>query len=200
MTRLLGRRRERGQSLVEFTLVVLPIMMTLTLMIAEMGVALGTNMTLIEATREGARVGAVLADGDGYGCAGYTDAGSVDPQIIAAVQRAIKSPGSGITLANIDFVEIYKSDANGNPIAGTTNKWTPTTPGSGTKACGVNLDFLQGAVNWSAAVRGTTLPVNSIGVLIQYRYQLFTPLAALTGLFGASQITMVNSTVMALEP
>ena len=193
------RRGQRGQSLVEFTLVV-PIILTMAMSIAEFGMAFGSNMTMIEATREGARVGAVLANGDGYGCPGYTDANSVDPQIVAAVQRAIESPGSGVKLANVDWIHIYKADSSGGPIAGTINSWTPTSPGGGTAACGVNLDFVQGTVNWQASTRVSVVPADSIGVAIQYRYQLFTPLSALTHLFGLNQITMVDSTVMALEP
>ena len=89
------RRHSRGQSLVEFTLVV-PVIMMMALTIAEFGVAFGTNMTLIEATREGARVGAVLSNGSGNnGLPGCTGAANVDPQIILAVQRVVESPGSG---------------------------------------------------------------------------------------------------------
>lgn len=195
MTRLLGRRRERGQSLVEFSLIV-PIVLTLVLTIAEFGVAFGTNMSVVEATREGARVGAVLVDGsNSLGCTGATGAASVDPQIIAAVQRVIESPGSGITLANVDWVHIYRSNASGGESL--TNVWTP---GNGPTICGVRLDFVQGSVGWPAASRANVLPVDSIGVSIRYRYQLFTPLSAVTGLFGTHQIVMVDSTVMDLEP
>jgi hypothetical protein len=37
-------------------------------------------------------------------------------------------------------------------------------------------------------------------VSIQYKYKLFTPLSAITGLVGLNTITMVDSTVMDLEP
>jgi hypothetical protein len=198
-----GRRhgRQRGQSLVEFTMII-PILMTMSMSIAEFGVAFGTNMSMIEATREGARVGAVLVDGSkGLGLptcpTGAAGAATVDPQIILAVQRAIESPGSGIALANVDWIHIYKADANGNPFPNTTNEWLvgPST------ACSLNLDFKQvGTVQWPASSRSNALPVASIGVSIEYRYQLFTPLSALTGLFGLHQITMVDSTVMDLEP
>lgn len=192
-----GRRKQRGQSLVEFTMIV-PIIMTLALTIAEFGVAFGTNTTLVEATREGSRVGAVLVDGGSpLGCAGVTGAATVDPQIIAAVQRVVESPGSGIALAKIDWVHIYKSNGSGGE--GLTNVWTPS-PGGGPTICGVKLDFIQGAVGWPASSRAYTAPADSLGVSIEYRYQLFTPLSMLTGLFASNQITMVDSTVMALEP
>jgi hypothetical protein len=195
--RLFARRRQRGQSLAEFTLI-LPIILALAFCIAEFGTAYGTNMTLIEATREGARVGAVLVNGaKALGCGGVTGAATVDPQVIAAVQRAIESPGSGITLTKIDWIRIYQSDANGNPLL--YNQWTPS-PGGGPTICGVQLDFIQGAVGWPASGRTNVLPVSSIGVSIQYHYTLFTPLSAVTGLFGTHDITMYDSTVMDLEP
>lgn len=191
-----GRRWQRAQSLVEFSLI-LPIVMTLTLSIAEFGMAYGTNMSMIEATREGARVGAVLNDGtSAYGLSGCTGAVNVDPQIMLAVQRVVESPGSGISLANIDWVHIYKSNAAGGEVL--TNVWTV---GSSTWCSGtIRLDFNQGSVGWNASVRTAASPAVSIGVSIQYRYRLFTPLAAITGLFGLNTITMVDSTVMALEP
>ena len=201
MMRRFKHLHQRGQSLVEFTMI-LPIIMTMALSIAEFGVAFGTNMTMIEATREGARVGAVLTNGsNSYGCPGYAGASNVDPQIIAAVQRAIESPGSGISWTNIDWISIYQADVNGNPVAGTVNKWTPRAPSAtGPLVCGVHLDFIQGTINWAAATRSSTLPVKAIGVSIQYRYKMFTPLAAITGLIGFDQITMVDSTAMDFEP
>jgi Flp pilus assembly protein TadG len=200
--RFFRRRGQRGQSLVEFTMVI-PIIMTMALTIAEFGVAFGTNMSLIEATREGARVGAVLVNGsNSFGCPGSPGAANVDPQIVASVQRVIESPGSGVTLANVDWVRIYKADATGNPIAGTTNEWRlKLSTDSATAVCGVNLDFVPSSTgSWTAASRNSTLPVSSIGVSIEYRYRLFTPLSALTGLIGLNTITMVDSTTMALEP
>jgi hypothetical protein len=177
---------------------VVPIILTMALTIAEFGVAFGTNMTMIEATRSGARVGAILVDGSqSLGCPGYPGAANVDYQIVAAVQRTIESPNSGIAIANVDWIHIYRADENGNPVAGTINEWKL---GGGPSVCGVTLDFKQGTVNWPASDRDNVLPANSIGVSVQYKYKMFTPLASLTGLFGLSTITMVDSTVMALEP
>ena len=57
--------------------------------------AIGTNMSLVLATREGARVGASLVNGGGaLGCgAGSPREPLVDPQIIASVERGLTSPG-----------------------------------------------------------------------------------------------------------
>lgn len=195
----LRRHWQRGQSLVEFTLIV-PLILTMTLTIAEFGVAFGTNMSLIEATREGARVGAVLSNGsNSYGCPGYTGAANVDPQIIAAVQRALESPGSGISLSRIDYVHIYKSNSGGGELA--TNVWVPAASvGAGPLVCGVHLDFVPSSTGWPASIRSSVLPPDSIGVSIRYRYQLFTPLFVIAGLAGIKEMVMTDSTVMALEP
>jgi len=172
---------------------ILPIMMTMALTVAEFGVAFGTNMTIMQATKEGARVGAVLGDGSSVlgSCTDLTPANSVDPQIIAAVQRTIESPGSGIVLANVDWIKIYKYGD-----AAKENTWTP---GNGGTKCGVKMDFVEGSHPWLPSDR-TTSPAVSIGVKIQYHYRLFTPLAAISGLIGFSEILMSDSTVMAIEP
>jgi hypothetical protein len=199
MRPLHNRRRQKGQSLVEFTMII-PVLMTLVLAIAEFGVATGANMTLIEATREGARVGAILVSGaNSFGCVGATGSTSVDPQIIAAVQRVIESPGSGINKNNVTSIRIYKADAAGNDTTGFYNEWTL---GSGGTICGVALDFAPTTVNWpvTSTSRSNTLPAGSIGVKITYGYGLFTPLSSLAGLFGTGKITMVDQTVMAFEP
>lgn len=194
-----GRRGQRGQSLVEFTLI-LPTLLLLVLGTAEMGLALNTSMSLVEATREGARVGAALSNGAStiIGCASGST--NVDPQIIESVQRVVESPGNGIKRLNIDWIRIFKSDSGGNEVS--TNEWRPTvSPGGGPSICGVALDFkLFGTENWPASSRSTTLPVVSLGVKIQYHYTLVTPLNAIFKVFGGGQITMTDQTVMALEP
>jgi hypothetical protein len=189
------RWRQRGQSLVEFTLI-LPTLLMLVLGTAEMGIALNRSMSLVEATREGARVGAALSNGSGIeGCA--SGSGTVDQQIVESVQRVLESPGNGIKLSSVEFIHIFKANADGSE--GLTNSWTVDTV-LGSTICGVKLDFVPGPVNWDASTRGTTLPTDSIGVSIRYDYSLVTPLGALFKVFGGNQIKMTDATVMSLEP
>jgi hypothetical protein len=191
INRLRERRRGAGQSLVEFTMV-LPIILVLVMGAAEIGMAIGNNMSLELATREGARVGASL-------CAGGTTipAADVDKNIIASVERALRSPGSPIDMTKIDYVHIFKANSDGSE--GLFNVWT-YAPSGGPTIDGVQLHFVQGSVGWPASTRSSVLPAQSIGVSIRYRYQLFTPMAALMNLVGVTQITMRDSTVMALQP
>ena len=116
-----GRRGQRGQSLVEFTLI-LPTLLLLVLGTAEMGLALNTSMSLVEATREGARVGAALSNGAStiIGCASGST--NVDPQIIESVQRVVESPGNGIKRLNIDWIRIFKSSST------TPSTWRKRSP------------------------------------------------------------------------
>jgi hypothetical protein len=197
--RLRQRRRGAGQSLVEFTLV-LPIILTLVMGAAEIGMAIGNNMSLELATREGARVGASLNNGGGTpGCGSGQSPNwtTVDPQIIASVERALRSPGSPVDITKIDYIHIFKANADGTENL--VNAWT-YAPSGGPVVDGVNLHFIQGSVGWQACARNSALPAPSIGVSIRYRYQLFTPMAALMHLVGVTQITMRDSTVMALQP
>ncbi|MDR3632336.1 MAG: TadE/TadG family type IV pilus assembly protein, partial [Isosphaeraceae bacterium] len=62
----LVRRRtgERGQSLVEFSMLV-PLFLILLLGMLEFGIAFNHQLTLGYATREGARIGADLVNGGG---------------------------------------------------------------------------------------------------------------------------------------
>ena len=92
-----SRSGERGQGLVEFTLVV-PLFLLILLGVLEFGLAFTHNLTLEYATREGARTGAALADGTGSdsscvasdGTSRLLTAADVDPLIIAAVQRVLE--------------------------------------------------------------------------------------------------------------
>ncbi len=204
MTRptLRRRARQRGQAVVEFA-VILPLFLTMVLSIAEFGVAFGTNMTLIEATREGARVGAVLGNGSGQnGCVGYSGPTNVDLQIVAAVQRVIQSPGSGVEIQKVDWIRIF-NDTGSNLTSTNYDEWVALpTGGIPYNVCGVDLKFKANpaAQFWPATGRTGALPANSLGVAIQYKYRLFTPLGALVGAFGSGQITMIDSTVMDVEP
>lgn len=200
MRLLSGRRRrnrERGQSLVEFALI-LQVLLVLTLTVAEIGVAISQNMSLEVATREGARVGASMVNGGGApGCGSGLSPNwqTVDPAIIASVERALTSTGGGVDLTRVDWIHIYKSNSSGGEA--TVNVWRP---GAGPVVDGRALHFYEASSPWDACMRTSTLPADSIGVSLSYRYRLFTPLAAISGLFATNEITMVDRTVMALQP
>ena len=208
MTRLsLRRRRDRegSQSVVEFSMVV-TVAMILLLGMLEFGFVFDHHLTLEYASREGARVGSALANGGGtMGCgAGQSpNAASVDPQIIAAVQRVITSPGSQVVESRITSIKIFKSTASGTQSGGSVNVWTYSA-GAGPVVDGLALNFVNSSTGWSACSRDNGSTADSLGVGVTYNYQVVTPLSAVMGFFGGgpgpATITMTDKTVMALNP
>ena len=201
MKRLSG---SSGQALVEFTIVV-PIFMFLLLGMMEFGFAFSDRLTLGNASREGARVGASLVTGSTTSCSG--DPNGVDTEIVASLQYILKSGGSDVDLSHIHTIKIFKASSTGTQIGGYVDTWT-YTPGAGPDADtgpGVErLDFSPSSSGWPACSRSNASSnPDSMGVSIDYEYQLKTPLAAVASLLGfsqASSIDIVDTTVMSLNP
>ena len=199
-----GRRGERGQSMVEMA-ILLPVYLTLLLGMLEFGFAFDHLLSISYADREGARVGAALTNGGGtLGCsAGQSpNAASVDPQIVAAVERVLSSPGSLVVLANVTQIRIYLATATGAETAGSVNIWSYSA-GGGPVIDGDPLDFVQTSATWSACSRTNTLPAQSIGVSIAYSYAFTTPLGGVMRLIGGAGptgLTVSDKAVMAMNP
>ena len=200
------KRGDRGQGLVEFAMVV-PVFLMLLLGMLEFGFAFDQNLTLEYATREGARVGAALANDGGATCNSATT--TVDAQILAAVQRVLMSPGSRVkdALPVVGMqVQIWKATASGAPTGGTTtNTWHYAGPNSGPSVDGQRIAFIQDSQNWNPCARhnGGISGTDSIGISLTYTYRFQTPLAGILKFFGgssASQLLMSDKTVMALNP
>jgi Flp pilus assembly protein TadG len=200
--------RQRGQSLVEFALV-LPVFMLILVGMIEFGLLLTHDLTIEYATREGARAGAALSNGaDTNGCSG-TNWTTVDPLVIAAVERVLQSPGSQIVISKVSQIVIYRANATtGDNDQGAANVWT-YSQGNGPIPQGStdHLNFVDtaypGTDAWQACTRVNALPApDSIGVTITYTYTFRTPLASLMGLFGGSGSSLIvtDRTVMQLNP
>jgi TadE-like protein len=196
--RRLADAAERGQSLVEAAIVI-PFLMLLILGAIEFGFIFTNNLTMEYASREGARVAAALANGGGtLGCgAGQSpNAATVDPSIIAAVERVMEASGSPLNPSQVLEIRIFKANAAGGETPGLVNVWR-YAPGAGPTIDGQALDFTQRSQGWRACSRLNTQPADSVGVSVGYRYDFQTPFLALSGM---SQITMWDRTVMALNP
>lgn len=201
-----GLRRRDGQSLVEFALV-LPLFLVMLLAMLDFGFAFYTNLTLEYASREGARVGAALAAG------GSTlPCGEVDYHVIAAVQRVLESAGISVRLdpsdpsqGGVNWIRIYKADANGNGYTSNYNQWTYAAHG-GPTVDGSVLDFrAPSAPGWSACTRSNGATPDSLGVAINYTYAWKTPIGSVFRLLGSGSsffgnLTMLDRTVMDLNP
>jgi hypothetical protein len=221
MTLLRRFRSSRGQSLVEFTLL-LPVVLFLFLGMVEFGFAVSHNTSIVTATRQGARVGSELVDGTNHlGTGGITAASlGVDDQIIAAVQGVLISPGSPVKIAQVQTIEIFLASDTGTVVGGFDDKWIPAydsgglpngpaIPGSSpTALLSFKPDPASGNANggtWDASTRSGVSTAQSIGVKITYTYKFITPLGAVMSsvgksIFPSGQITMIDQTIMAMEP
>ena len=103
------RRKERGQSLIEFALTA-PMLIVLLLGLVEMGHAFNSYMTIVAASRDSARLGA---------------------------QLGITSDPAKATLLNLVVTETERLD-NGIPISPTTTTGTPSTSGTHGSNCDTN--------------------------------------------------------------
>lgn len=191
-----GADHERGQGLVEFSLVV-PAFLLLLLGMLEFGFAFDQNLTLQYATREGARVGSALVNGGGpLGCGASQspNAATVDNLIIAAVNRVLTSPGSRVRTSDVPAIRIYKAGNAGQEL-GPVNVWTYSA-GGGPMVDGRALDYVRTTTTWSACGRSNAAPADSIGISLTYTYRMATPLRG----FTSSTIPMSDRTVMQMNP
>ena len=209
MRRLLqrGRRDHRGQGLVEFTLIV-PVVLLVVVSVAELGLAFGNVHTLGYGSREGARVGSALATGLVTNCDGGLDPVGVDKTLVSAVQRILKSPGSGLDVSRVQEIRIFKATATGAETPGKVNVWTyagpqagpEVDPGPGT----IFIDFKPPAsTSWPACERDNSASnPDSLGVTVTYRYDFVTPLPAMIDAIagGGLSLTLSETTVMSLNP
>jgi hypothetical protein len=210
LVRRARRAGARGQSLVEFSLIV-PLFLLILFGMMEFGFIFSHDLTIEYATREGARAGAALANGGGtLGCgAGQSpNSTTVDPLIIAAVERVLQSPGSQVVAAHVSQIVIYKANpTTGADDQGPRNVWT-YSPGNGPIPQGSTspLNFVSASVGWQACSRNNgpsgTNPPDSLGVSVTYTYDFVTPLASILGFFGGGtpSLTVTDRTVMQLNP
>jgi hypothetical protein len=184
---------------------ILPVLLLIVLGTLEFGFVMDHKLTLQYASREAARVGSSLADGEGMpGCL------TVDHEIIAAAARILQSSDSNLVLTNIGQIRIYESDRIGAEVDGredvggpgddASNVWI-YNPGAGPVVDGAALDFspVAGQQDWDACSErqnGGATP-DSIGVSVSYTYASQTPLQALMNIL---QVQMFDFTVFELNP
>jgi hypothetical protein len=202
-----GRRRERGQAIVELSLVI-PIVIALVVSVGELGFIFGKISSLGYGTREGARSGSALASGEvGLCTSPNQDPSGVDAIVVGTVQRILRSPDSGIDLPDVQQIRIFKATSTGAEIPGTVNIWTYAGPGAGPDVDPgpgtEHIDFTPSSINWWACSRiNSGANPDSIGVSVSYTYDFVTPVPvivdALAG--GGLSLTLRETTVMALNP
>ena len=195
------RAGERGQSLVEFSMIV-PLFLLFLLGLLEFGMVFDHVLTISYATREGARTGAALANGSKMADESLGTCSDVDSYVVAAVERVLDSPGSPVhgDLADVNQIRIYKATATGTEV-GPVNVWTPDPVPSSPLPVMVWIHggaFIFGAGS-EPFYKGTNIvnAGNVVMVTINYRLAALGFLA-LPELADAAPVT--DRSVMALNP
>jgi hypothetical protein len=191
-----------GQATIEVALLLSLLIMPLVFGLIEMGFLFSSHLTISAATREGARMGSNLANGGGtLGCGSgqSPNAATVDPQIIASLERSLTGAGTEITLANVSEIRIFASDANGGELPNKVNVWKITTPPStGPVVDGDPLEFGPfGPTGWPACSRRNDSPADALGITIKYSYVAKSPLRYFLPAFAT--LSTSDSTVMVLN-
>jgi hypothetical protein len=149
---------------------------------------MSADLGLETASREGARVGAVLGNGaTGGACPNATAEATVDPSILQTVQASLSN--TSVDMSKIQ-VWIFLADASGSPTVGSINKyswvagaWASST-GDVWKACSRHDGTFGGGI------------YDDVGVQIQYTYTSKTGILT----FLTSGLPMTAKSVFPIGP
>jgi Flp pilus assembly protein TadG len=168
--------KERGASLVEFSLV-LPVLFLVLVSIFEIGMAFKSYLTVAYLAREGARLAAFTGTNPNADCTTVTS---------LAAQMGAQD------LARLDRIEIFKANSAGNPTPGFVNTfrftganhqncahWTKTTP------------WLSTARQTEVSPSGTP-PLDVIGVRIVVTHRWITQFPPFFGNLSVNENTIVR--------
>jgi Flp pilus assembly protein TadG len=194
--RIRPRRREAGQTLVEFALI-FPLFITLMLFIIEFAFVFSALLGINYASRNAALIAAeagndVLAD-----CV-----------ILAEVERSVGAPGNP---ASIQTVMIYRTDQGGSSrlatLAYTRGGSTTCTKGSGASAVTLTVPYSSPTGTYTYAQRCNVLAgcaslgrtqIDTIGIEIAYQHTWVTPIRNFGG--SGTGATLTQSNAMRMEP
>jgi hypothetical protein len=159
-----ARPAEGGQGLVEFALVI-PIFLLLLMGLLEFGFLYNNLLTVQFAARQGVSAAAMAGGVDGADCS-----------ILNAVEKALTAP---VDHDRVQFVEIFLSDADGDPVPGIVNRYVRggslDCPGTGTQPYTlVGVEGYEQITRKDALVDG----LDVAGVRIGYLYAGMTPIGA----------------------
>ena len=184
------RRRQRGQSLVEFSLI-LPIFLVVFFGIIEFAFYFNGQLSLNYATRDASLVAAEAGNNANADCL-----------ILQKVNQDINAP---MDETKIVAVHIFSADQTGHPVSGIEQTYTY----GGSTTCGsLTVPYSIGATGYPYNIRcsdldrttcatGATSPGNTgvdiIGVRIDYDYRYVTPLGSLFTLLPNGSVMVPTS-------
>lgn len=189
-----GRRRARGQTLVEFALI-LPLFMLVLTAVIEFGFLFNSFLAINFASREASLVAA--------------EAGNLaraDCLILNAIEQSVGSPSDPGLITEVD---IYRADRAGNP----TGSLTSYLRGGGETSCDLPggdtlvVPYVVGGnayppierCNRLAGCKPGQVGVDQIGVKVTYEYGWHTPLGNLFG-GSAGKTRLEKTNIMRMEP
>ncbi len=200
------RRSERGAAAVELAIVT-PVIMIVVFGIIEMSFVVRDYAAVTSDVRVAARLASASADAGPAACLGGADAPPCTPQSAPALAQlaadAIQRGGSAMPEDNIDYLLIYKANAQGYPGAD-GNQTMPATCGAISNCVrfvwSPSLDrFRYAEGTWtsstiSACFPGTPAnPLDRVGVYLRATHRF------LTNIFG-STMRVSDRAVMNFEP
>jgi TadE-like protein len=194
MKRILRRARDdRGQAMAEFGLV-LPLFILLVVGLIEFALAFNANLAINFASREATLVAAESGNDSIADC-----------RILESIENSIDNPSDA---AGISTVRIYRAGINGNELAANVyqrggNITCTFWDGIEDQEITVHYTLLQ--EDYPATDRCNQLqgcdgvPLDTIGVAINYRHSWATPIAGFVTLSGTG-VDFTISNAMRMEP
>ena len=192
-------RAEAAQATVELALAFAIVLLPLAMGFIEMGFLMSQALNLNAAVREGARMAGAQSNGGGpLGCGTGQSPNwtNVDPQVIAAIERALTANGSLINLADVTQIRIAKATSTGAETSGYVNVWVYSLNG-GPTIDGQALDFVEQSRQWDACSRLNTLPSDSARIQVRYTYRARTPFRYFFS--GLATINLTDEAVMTMN-
>lgn len=169
-------KKERGASLVEFSLI-LPILFLVLVGIFEIGMAFKSYLTVAYLAREGARLAAFTG----------TDINADCTTVISLANQMTAQD-----LTRLDRIEIFKADAAGNPTTGFINTFRLTGADKN------NCTHWTGTRPWVSTTRQTSVsstgtpPLDVIGVRIVILHPWITQFPPFYGNLNVNENSIVR--------
>ncbi|CAM3524828.1 TadE family protein [Nocardioides zeicaulis] len=203
------RRDDRGAVAVEFALTV-PILLTFLLGTVELGLYMKDYISMSSSVRAGARSASAAADAGPGTCEASASPPPCSPASVPAFAQAaadtMQTAGMAMNSQDIQWVMIYKANANGYPGSATS---IPSSCG-GVANCVVYVwdpgvvtangtgRFRYASGSWaSASVNACLNETDAVGVALRANHNWMTGLVS--GLMGGNKV-MTERTVMKFEP
>jgi Flp pilus assembly protein TadG len=185
ITRPRRRRASSGQALVEF-MAFLIFLLFLVQGVVNVGGLLDDHLSIVYATRQGARTAAVLGQQANADCA-----------VVGAVNAAM----AGLANVTVTKITVYQANASGQ-LAGPADVYSTTTSGPPIICTGTTITPAATQSNYAPTSRNN-LPFteDSIGVRVDYVYTFQFPFFS-GGTFAASDYTVmpVNPVGLPITP